>query len=275
MPSRWEKEGEIYIKTGGDRTVTANGGEVALFAKVIPPFVQPRQYWLSVKIRGITPIIPEGVESYRMRGANVPIARDQQQVETDDVTGDEFLARYATEENTEVFEPDDVNSTDVGIDGDSGFISDAALGGRFFDHRGVLGLPDKAVFTDANLIMYVDHFTRKGHIKKNKEIDDPGFLAIGFNCDDVIANTDWGDIMWGDALDVETLAEDLVGLMPKFQTESASIGTSDPTGAAKKWMQDGFFEDTHSLGMNLAVWTRMTVRCDVYTHKSNRIISVS
>lgn len=276
MPrGRWEKEGEVYIKVPGDRAITAGGIERCLFGKMIPPFVQPRRYWLSVKIRSTGTAIPEAVQSYRMRGVNVPVPRDQAMVETDDVTGDEFLARYATEEATEVFEPDDVNETDAGIDGDSAFLSDASLTGRFMDHRGVLGLPDKAVFTDANLIMYVDHFTRKGHIKKNKEVDEPGFLALGIGTDDVNVQIDWGNTLWGDAGDFETLAEDIVGLMPKFQTEQASIGTAEPTGAAKLWMQDGFVEDTHTIGIELAVWTRMTVQCDVYTSRSNRIISVS
>lgn len=272
--SRWEKEGEIYLKVPGDRAIGDGGLERCLFAKMIPPFIQPRQYWLSVKIRSLTSVVPEGVMSYRMRGVNVPVPRDQVQVETDDVTGDEFMSRYAEEENTEVLEPDDASSVDVGIDGDSDFISDISLQGRFFQHRGVLGLPDKAVFTDANLIMYVDHFTRKGHIKKNKEIDEPGLLAIGMAADDVAVSTDWGDIMWGDDLDFETMTETLLGLMPKFESVGASVGTSNPTNG-KLWMQEGFVEDTHTLGAQLAVWTRMTVRCDVYTHRANRIISVS
>lgn len=273
--SRWEKEGELYLKVPGDREITANGNEKVVFAKVLPPFVQPRQYWLSVKMRGTTATIPEGVMSYRMRGVNVPIARDQQQIETVDVTGDILLARYGTEEATEIYDPDDTASVDAGIDGDGDWLAEGSQTGNFFEHKGVLGLPDKAVFTDANLIMYVDHFRRKGFIKKNKEIDEPGFLAIGIGVDDVTAQLDWGDIMWGDAGDIESLTGTLMDLMPKFQDASASIGIVNPSVGAKNWLQEGYVEDQNTLGVNLAIWTRMTVKCDVYTHRSNRIISVS
>lgn len=272
---RWEKEGEIYLKVPGDRQVGADGVEVVLFGKMLPPFVQPRQYWLSVKLRSTTTAIPEGVMSYRMRGVNVPVARDQQQVETGDVTGDVMMARYATEEVTEIYDPDDTPATDAGIDGDSDFLAEKSQTGQFMEHRAVLGLPDKAVFTDANLIMYVDHFTRKGFIKKNKEIDEPGFLGIGMTADDVAVSSDWGDILWGDAGDFESLAGNIMGLMPKFQSADVSIGLVNPGVAAKKWMQDGLVEDIHTLGVVLGVWTRMTVKCDVYTHKANRIITVS
>ncbi len=275
MVKRWEKEGELYLKVPGDRIVDANGVEDVLFAKVIPPFVQPRQYWLSVKIRSTTAGIPESVMSYRMRGVNVPIARDQQQVETDDVTGDELLARYGTEEATEVYDPDDTPSVDAGLDGDGDWLAEASQTGNFFEHKAVLGLPDKAVFTDANLVMFVDQFTRKGFIKKNKEIDEPGFLAVAMGADDITVSVDWGDIMWGDQLDIETLAGTIMDLMPKFQDASASIGIVNPSVAAKNWLQLGLVEDTHTIGLSLGVWTRMTVKCDVYTHRANRIISVS
>lgn len=275
MVKRWEKEGELYLKVPGDRLVADAGSEEVLFAKVIPPFVQPRQYWLSVKIRGTVPQIPEGVMSYRMRGVMVPMARDQQQVEGDDVTGDELLARYGTEEQTEIYDPNDTPAVDAGLDGDGDWLAEASQTGTFFEHKAVLGLPDKAVFTDANLIMYVDHWSRKGFIKKNKEIDEPGFLAIGVGADEITTSTDWGDIMWGDQLDIESLAGTIMDLMPKFQDASASIGIVNPSVGAKNWLQKGLTQVTHAQDSPLGIWTRMTVKCDVYTHKANRIISVS
>lgn len=271
---KWEKQGEIYLKMPGSQQVASDGVEVCLNAKMIPPFVQPRQYWINVKLCGSTAvgIAPASVASYRLRGFNVGVPMRQLQIETDDVTMTEMMARFATEEANQYFEPDDTPSTDVGIDGDTPQISDASASMRFLEHRAVLGLPDKAVFSDANLIHFVDQWSRKGHIAKNKEVDEAGLIGIGIGQDDVTAQLDHGNIMWGDNSNIEGLMEAVLGMLPPFEDVSQAFGSA--TYPETNWLREGYVEDTNTVGQTLRVWTRLTLRCDVYSAKQNRVISL-
>lgn len=277
MP-RYDKLGKIILKFPMMRTLSVDGLETVLTLKMIPPYVQPTAWWASFDIVGDgSGINPAGHMPYRLRGAAGSVdTRATLQESSTDVTMVQNWARYATESESEAMVPDDVisDSPDVGIIGDSQRIQRKKI--NFLTQKKVLGLPGNAVFTNSDLILYTDSFSRKGRFTtKDFEITDAKFIGFAARADAITTMTDEGLIQWSNEADFQALYEEIIGAMPTFSTRSDVGGSGGLDATVLTWMQEGFVSATHSLEQGLTVYGSFTCVCNVFMPQSARIITVA
>lgn len=112
----FDKVGVVYIKQYNARAVAADGLEKFAAGKMIPPYVQPREIWVGCRlVGGGTSVAPTKGLWYNFRAGLVETNLNQQQVETDDVTGDEFIGRYFDQDAARFDDESDTPQSDVGI----------------------------------------------------------------------------------------------------------------------------------------------------------------
>lgn len=270
----FDKVGVVYIKQYNARAVAADGLEKFAAGKMIPPYVQPREIWVGCRlVGGGTSVAPTKGLWYNFRAGLVETNLNQQQVETDDVTGDEFIGRYFDQDAARFDDESDTPQSDVGIPHDNVQRNAWWKRREIFNRRTFIGLPDKAVFTDADLITLVDKFKFHRKITSRIPIDAPKFIACAYNQDEPTSQVDWGDVLWGDNNDHGELINEIVDHLGAYQASGQAVDDLVDDSPVTKWLGEGFIEANVDLGMVTTIRTTMTVKCDVYTPRSARILS--
>lgn len=270
------KRGTLYMRSYSRRTVNADGAEIAMAAKIIPPYVQPREYWVTCRIIGnALGAAPDTGTYWNLRGAIMPMDPRQGQVETDDVTGDELIARYMEPSEGPYQDTSDSPVSDIGIPGDEPTIkSDFYKKREIFRYRSFLGLPDKAVFNDANLVLLADKVTRNKKINCKVPVDSAKLMGFAVNLDVPTLSTDWGDLLWGNQGTIAGLAKLVQENFNDYQSAGVGIDTASHDSALLCWATQGF-GDGVDLDQNVVVRLQLTIRCDVYAPDSRNVFSIS
>ncbi len=263
----YDKLGKIYVKERNTRLIASDGVEAYMAGKVLPARVRPVRYWLSgTAISDGGGVAPDQRGEMYMRAACGPMDDSQGQVETVDVTGDIMMARYMDPLLTS---QSDTPETDFGItnDGASSQQSDQSRKEEFWSKKTYLGLPDKAVFTDANLILHVDKFRSSGKINAKHGYETGCFYGVGCSIDEPATAVDWGDHLWGNQLTQYTLYRALADLAVGQSTGGAGTGLGDYVtlpGDLANFLSSGYIEAGAMNIGNMWVSVRLTVECDVY-----------
>lgn len=263
----------LYIKQYNRVLVGASGAETFAGGKVIPPYVMPVEYWLNLNVvadgAGLAPAESQWL-SYR--AGLVEMNLNQEQVETDDVTGHELIGRYMHPEMNRFEDTSDANETGLGIPHDQQRRSSWWKARELLWYRTRLGLPDKAVFTDANLILYVDKFRKHAKIKSPVPIDQPKLFGVGATMDSIDVETDFGDILWGGSLETGDLLTLIYDELGEVQA-GGKIGDQAVHGSTlQEWLESGFV--TAALAeQNCWIETKLTIRCEVFKVANTKQLS--
>jgi len=255
---------QLYIKQFNRRLVEGAGSEEFVGGKVFPPYVVPKEYWVRTSFVGDgAGIAPDQSQFMSYRAGLVEMNLNQEQVETDDVTGDELVGRYMHPEVNRFEDTTDTAESSVGIPHDRFKRSSWWKQRELFWYIPRLGLPGKAVFNDASLITYADEFRKHAMIKTPVAIDTPKFLGIGANTQIVDGNVDFGDILWGGLLETGDLLEAIYEGLGEMQAGLEMADAAQHGSALQKWLEDGIVT-VATAAQDVWVETSLTVRCEVY-----------
>lgn len=266
--------GTLYVKQYNDRPVASTGAELFIGGKFFPPYVVPEHYWTTIRwIGSDTGMVPDGGVWVSIRGGHVETNLNQEQVETDDVTVDEFIGRYMKPEGIRFTDTDDTAESGLGIPEDQQQRSSWWKKRELFWYRDIHCLPDGAVFNNADLILATGKFKKNGSLKKSPvAYDAPSFLGIGAMVDVIDGNTDSGDILFGGLLDAKELYEDLVAEVGPAEV-AASLVETNHTAAVQKWLEGGYVSSIN-VDQELYMRCKLTVKCGVYLpHQASRQLS--
>lgn len=268
------KVGQVYIKTYNTRTVASTGVELFLAGKVIPQYVVPKEYWCTIRCIGDgAGMVPDGGVFVGARAGLVEIRTSQEQVETDDITGDEMIGRYMHPEYNRFEDASDASETDLGVPQDMNPRSSWWKARELFWYRDILALPDRAVFNNADLILGATKFKKHAKIKSPVNIDMPKFFGIGGTVDAVVAQTDWGEALYGGTLELGDLYEailEAVGPTGQAAHVSETVGLDF---GLRKWMGYGYVTSGLDVDQAIHFRTSLTIRCDVYIPGNKNVIS--
>lgn len=269
--SGYEWLGTVYLKFPSIMDVVNDGGEDNVWLKAFPAYVQPEEIWMSTKIIGQAAdgIDPVQVTPYYMRGAGKSVSSQ------DIWSGSTAIAVWAnlfTQRDIEAFEPDAVASTDVGILGDSQRTED--FRSTFFERKADLGLPGKAVFSNANKILQVDEFkVHKRLGRRYFDIQENKFMGVGIAQDEIATQTDDFVMMWGDT---DASGDDSFKDLHKSIMDELLEGGGELTltlgTEVDQWMQKG--KTLSNTGDTLRVFMRTTIKCNVYVPSALRHLTV-
>ncbi len=264
----------VYIRGTFHELVNATGVETAIWAKWIPMLVQPLRYWFNVRAIGsVLGTAPDSSQEMHIRGGISIVNFAQEDVETDDFDGTELLDRYFDPTTGKSFSGDDGDApVDLGLSNfTAGNRSPLYARKELFSRTTVLGLPHKAVFSDANQITYVDTFTRKGTFKgKDHDLRLPSAVALGANCDAIPDQTDWSTAMGGDAGGMNDLYREILehvgyGAGADIAVSGVGVGLDSVTGTMRNWMNSGHrVAAVTDVDQAMHVRTSGTIQCAVY-----------
>lgn len=204
MANKFTRVGTAYVRGTFYTAVAADGIEAAVWAKWIPMYCDLEQYWFNIRAIGsILGTAPDSSQEIHYRGGYTDINLSQEMIETDDFNGTEALDRYLSPLAGSSFSGDDGDApVDLGLSSlPAGQRSARYAKRELFSYTKTLGLPDSAVFSDANQITYVHKFRRttpKDWKKRKFPLDIPKLVALGANCDAALDALDWSDAMGGD-----------------------------------------------------------------------------
>lgn len=185
----------------------------------------------------------------------------QEDVETTDFDGDKMLDRYM-DIGAGAFSGDDGDTeTDLGLPGDTELSSARQRDRDFYTKSTQLGLPDKAVFSDANQITYVDRGFTRGKLR-DVEFDMPKFVLAGYTCDIAGTNTDWSEAITGSAGGVNDLYRDLLA---EFDDTAVLAGLTGSPVDIGQYLSEGF-RQANVVDVDQAMHVRLkgTVEVDLY-----------
>jgi len=235
MARNYNKVGTIVMRGTWKANVAVDGSPTTFICKVFPRLIRPRKYWLKVKVIGdAAPTAgPEATQDYSIVGLARNIPEGQTPSETDDITPNELMGRYfdltqsdAEEDITDI-SPAEMDS-DVGIGGKAHLVRSELAQHKFFERRKTLGLPDSAVFADANTILYVDAFSTSGVVPRRGDITEPilvGFTAWG---DEPTFGSDTGQTIFGSSdSGTDELYEDIIAYFRDPDADSLG-GDTEP-----------------------------------------------
>ncbi len=265
----WDYVGSLWIKQYNLLGVSNDGVEKFIAGKVLPPGLVVDRYWLNVHI--IQDTLLEAVSPingcyYNIRGAMVEIPPTQVKDETGDVLANVMVGRYMSPYPSEQFEPDDTNEADVGIPGEVTGAASGYMGRRtFFTRRKYLGLPDAAVFTDADKILYTDQFSTRGKVKSVAPMEQGRFLAFAANLDEPAVNTDQGVALWGEADDLGDLQDLILDAFPPFQTAAeAGEDIGRLSTGLNQWLVSGLGSTGPDVARECFFRTHLTLACRMF-----------
>ncbi len=262
--------GEMYVRGTFHISCGADGVERALWAKMFPMLVVPEYYWFNYRTVGsITGTAPDSSQQMHTRGVISSMNLSQEDVETDDFDGSEIMDRY--------MDPRGGNGTFQGDDGDPPTqlgLSNASSGTRaalysnkeLWSGTATLGLPDKAVFSDANQITYVDRYSRRGKIRPSQvDIRLPHAIAMGATVDAIATQSDWSTAITGSAGGMNDLYNDILDSVG-YNAGGKAAGSTSISSALFNYINDGVVLST-VVDVDQAMHSRVagTVKCGVYT----------
>lgn len=260
--------GSMTVRGTFYRVVAANGVEVCLWAKMMPMLVMPEQYWFNYRAVGsILGTAPDGSQEMHTRGAVSPLNFSQEDVETDDFDGEELLDRYFDPRSGSSFSGDDGDApVDLGLASQTTGARSALWGTKeLWSGTVTLGLPDKAVFSDANQITYIDRYTRKGSFKdKDLDLMMPHAVAMGGNCDAIATQGDWSTALTGDAGGMNDLYKDILDNVGFQATGGVAAGKTNIPSALYNYINAGFRSGVTDIDQAMHTRVQGTVTCGVY-----------
>ncbi len=246
--TQYTKVATVYVRGTFYETVPATGAEIAIWGKMFPMLVQPLRYWFNIRAIGsITGTAPDSAQDMHIRGAISPMNLAQEDVETDDFDGNELLDRYFDPRAGSSFSGDDGDApTALGLGHSvTGIRSPLYSKKELFSKTTGLGLPNKAVFSDANQITYVESYSRKGDFKgKDHNLLLPSAIVLGCNVDAVSDQTDWSTALTGDAGGMNDLYREILehvgyGSGADIALSGVGAGLDNVTATMRNWMQAG------------------------------------
>lgn len=285
MPSKFTRVGTAYIRGTYYTDVTPDGVEKCIWAKWIPMFCHVEQYWFNVRAIGsIMGTAPDGSQEIHYRGGYTDINLSQEMVETDDFDGPEAMDRYMSPLTGSSFSGDDGDPpVNLGLSSFAGGQRSARWAKReLFSHTQTLGLPDKAVFSDANQITYVDRFRRQSPKDWNKEkfaLDLPKLVALGSNCNAQADQTDWSTAMGGDLGGMNDLYRELlehVGASGGADIALSGLGSGldNATTAMHNYIASGRRATVVDIDQSMHVRVKGTLKVGVYdVDTGNRVLT--
>lgn len=254
--------GTAYVRGEFHREIPSTGAELCSFAKMIPMFCVPTYYWFSGKIiSSAVGVAPDAAAWLHQRFGIGNMNLSQEAVETDDFNGDEMMDRYM-DIGSGAFSGDDGDTeTDLGLPGDTELSSRRQRKRDFYGDTVQLGLPDKAVFSDANQITYVHQFSISGKPPET-EFSLPKFVLGGTTVDIAGTNTDWSDAILGQANGVNDLYR---SLLESFSEIDEITGVTGRIAALGLWASQGF-RDTNVVDVDALMHARIrgTIQVQVY-----------
>jgi len=281
MPNRYSRVGTAYIRGTFYTEVAASGVESCVWAKWLPMFTDLEAYWFNIRAIGsITGTAPDGAQAIHYRGAYTDINLSQEMVETDDFDGDEALDRYLSPITGSSFSGDDGDApVDLGLPGfATGARSRRYAKRELFSHTTQLGLPDHAVFSDANQITYVDFFKRRTPRKWKKrkfDLDLPKLVALGTNCDAAADQTDWSTAMGGDFGGMNDLYRELLDNVGPMDSQARAVGIDNPTAGFMDYLNNGRrAANVNDVDQIMHLRVKGTIQLGVYdVDTGNRIVT--
>lgn len=264
---------KLYIKQYNRRLVTVAGAEMFVAGKYIPPYVVPAEYWLRYNLVGDgAGIAPDETQYMSIKCGLVETDTSQEQVETDDITGDEMIGRYGNAEMNRFGDDSDSVESGQGIPMDMQQRSSWWRAREVNWWRTRLGLPGKAVFNDASLILHTDSFRAHGKIKSPLSIDQPKFFFCAAETQLIDAETDWGDILFGGSLLPGTLMEDIYEQLGATARAVELAERANTGSALQEWLEAGFVTQS---GASQDIWVeaQLTLRCDVYRPGATNLLT--
>lgn len=262
VPKNYNWVGHYYLRGEFYRLVLANGAELAVWAKMIPMMCVPRRYWFNLSAIGdITGTVPGSGQWQHFRVGCGDMNLSQEDVETDDFTGQEMLDRYM-DVGSGVFSGDDGDEeTDLGLPGDTELSNARQRRRDFISETKRLGLPKNAVFSDANQITYLDQFNRRGAMPRTT-FDMPKFVIAGYTVDIAPSQADWSTAISGNAGGMNDLYRDL---LDAFDNTGQITGVTGITSDLGNYLSEGFREAAViDIDQAMNVRCRGTVEVDVY-----------
>lgn len=278
--SGFTRVGTMYVRGTFHINVPATGVEFAVWAKMFPMLVVPEEYWFNFRAVGsVLGTAPDSSQEMHIRGAISSMNLAQEDVETDDFDGDEILDRYFDPRTGSSFSGDDADApTDLGLSSQASGTRSALYSSKeLFSNTEILGLPNKAVFSDANQITYITSFRRHGLFKqKQVNIELPHAVALGANCDAIPDATDWSTVLTGDAGGMNDLYIDILTHVGYGAAGTLAPGVQNISGAMFDYINNGLIGsavDDVDQAMHCRV--KGTVKTGVYTIDPKRQVLTS
>lgn len=285
MANRFTRVGTAYVRGTFFTEVGATGIESCIWAKWVPMYTDVEAYWFSVRAIGsVIGTAPDSSQEIHYRGGYTDINLSQEMVETDDFDGPEAMDRYLSPIAGQAFSGDDGDAlVDLGLSNTRHVRSARYAKRELFSHTTTLGLPNKAVFSDANQITYVDFFSRrtpKNWKKRKFDLSLPKLVALGANADAVPDQADWSNAMGGDLGGMNDLYREL--LENVGATGGADVGLSGigagldtPTSGMESYLADGRRgSNVDDVDQTMHVRTRGTIKLGVYdVDTGNRMLT--
>ncbi len=259
--------GSMTVRGTFYSVVAATGVEVCIWGKMFPMLVVPEQYWFNYRAVGaILGTAPDGSQEMHVRGACGPMNLSQEDVETDDFDGHEILDRYFGPDATGFGGDDGDAPVDLGLSS-AAFALQSRLYAtkKLFGSTVTLGLPDKAVFSDANQITYVDKWTRRGNFK-DQDIDLrlPHAVVMGANCDAIAAQADWSTALTGDAGGMNDLYQNILQEVGYQSDKGVRSGSQNISASLFSYINAGFRSGVTDIDQAMHTRVKGSVTCGVY-----------
>lgn len=270
MAREFSKLGTIYIKNKQmKRQLTGDATDVAIWGVVLPPLCVPRRYWFRCRmVSDIPGQIPETSAAYRIRAGYVEVSHDEtfsgMQI---DAYLDKYFPIAASGDDPW---GSDVDPTEPIVPGAQTILGQYGKERTVFERSQTLGLPDKAVFADADKILLVDQFKIDGEVKKSPvPLAMPSAFLVGMSFDTPIYTSDDQAYLVGSATGWEGLYDDVSApFIENLESGGHHLGTIDENNPLE-WATKGFYDVTqgtmldHTAAIN--VRTKMSMEVDVYS----------
>lgn len=236
--AEYERMGTMYLRGTYYISHAVDGVERAIWAKMIPMLCKPEHFWFNSTVIGsVTGTAPDGSQEMHIRAAINNINLSQEDVETTDFNGDELLDRYFDPIAGRSFSGDDGDSdVDLGLSNQTGGQRSPLYAKSDLYSRTVrLGLPNKAVFSDANQITYVDQRSFNQAIDYGQfSLELPSAVVMGLTTDSLPDQTDWSTALTGDAGGMNDLYLDIL----QYIGRAAAVGVPEGKNTINTALQD-------------------------------------
>lgn len=250
MANQFTRVGTAYIRGTFYTEVAADGVENCIWAKWMPMYTDLEAYWFRARAVGaILGTAPDSSQEIHYRGGYTDINLGQEMVEGTDFDGTKALDRYLSPISGSSYSGDDGDApVDLGLAGFSTGQRSARYAKReLFSRTVTLGLPNRAVFSDANQITYVDmfkRFTPRDWKSRKFDLDLPKLVALGANADAAADQTDWSTAMGGDLGGMNDLYRALLEHVGPsaggdIHTSGLGAGLDNPNAAMMSYINQG------------------------------------
>lgn len=275
--------GWLYPKKVNTVQLTNDSAWEVVAAVAIPPYVVCEQYWLNCTASSVGTVQTYQSMNYAIKGIYFSVSPN------DDPQEDNILSIV-----NEYCPPD----SDEWADGDTGAgdnsgetdlpgampVGTTFQNSQFFTRERVLSIADgtsmiTSASSDTGDLTYIDHFTTKGNPYKKTmgmKMDDAKYMVFIARTEQDGTTSDWSDVATGHQSSWQNFTNILwntFGVNTDASVVEHAMGVGALNAGVKSWLTQGYHDTDSTVGANMLVNSRLSLKCKVVLPKSGRHIS--